>query len=134
MPLWVAARAVELCDFVTKLACVAHFSATWSAGYRILQILKMLKFRIAPECSVDAEAELRGWQAVGVHLYYIINGCDVEKSCAGTCFETFQDKLLGKGSARCPGWVVVMFQREFGHHSVWAWGEHASHSCVDDVR
>jgi hypothetical protein len=27
-----------------------------------------------------------------------------------------------------------MFQREFGHHSVWAWGENASHSCVDDVR
>ena len=134
VPFGVAACAIEVWVFTTELSGVTFFSAPCPVWFRVHQMVKMLKFWIAPECGVDAEAELRGgWQDVGVHVYYIINGCDVEKSCAGTCFETFQDKSLGKGSARCPGWVVVMSQREVGHHSVWAWGEHASHSCVDAV-
>ena len=134
MLLWVTARAIELCDLVTNLACVAHLRATWFARYRVFQIIEALKLPIAPECSVDAEVELRARLAIRVLFHDVLNCLNIEKSCVGTCFETFRDDFLGEGVACDPGGVEVMLQRDLIQQSSRAWGIYASSCSVDDFR
>ena len=72
-------------------------------------MVQMLKFWIAPQFCVNAMVKLCGeLVGVGAILDHIINGFNIDKSCAGAGIEAFQDVLLGKGPACRLGRVVMV--------------------------
>ena len=133
MPCGVAACAIEVWVCDAKLFGFTFFSAPGLVGFRVHQMVQMLKFWIAPQFCVNTMVKLCcELVGVGAILDYIINGFNIDESCAGAGLEAFQDVSLGKGPACRLGRVEIVCV-DTCHQTVWAWAEHASHSCVDDV-
>ena len=122
MPFGFAACAIEVWVSNTELFGDTFFNAPWPV-VRVHQIVKMLKLGIAPQFCINIMVKLCGELVVntlvGAFLDHIINGFNIDESCAGASFESFQDMLLGKDPACRLGRVVMVFC-ESCHQTVWA--------------